>query len=55
MRGPNVVRIVRRGTPRGCREVADGRCRLHGGLSTGPETTEGVGRIRKQFQEESEP
>lgn len=27
--------------------MANGRCRLHGGLSTGPKTAEGIERIRK--------
>jgi hypothetical protein len=37
---------TRAGTP--CRSPAmeNGRCRLHGGLSTGPRTAEGLARIR---------
>ncbi|MGA2883380.1 MAG: HGGxSTG domain-containing protein [Bryobacteraceae bacterium] len=27
--------------------MANGRCRLHGGLSTGPKTAEGIERIRR--------
>jgi len=27
--------------------MRNGRCRLHGGLSTGPKTTEGIERIRQ--------
>jgi hypothetical protein len=27
--------------------MKNGRCRLHGGLSTGPKTAEGIERIRK--------
>jgi len=27
--------------------MANGRCRLHGGLSTGPKTPEGIERIRQ--------
>jgi hypothetical protein len=27
--------------------MANGRCRLHGGLSTGPKTAEGIARIRQ--------
>jgi hypothetical protein len=27
--------------------MANGRCRLHGGLSTGPKTPEGIERIRR--------
>ena len=32
----------------GCRRLgmANGRCRLHGGLSTGPRTAEGLERVR---------
>ena len=37
----------RRGTPCQCPAMANGRCRLHGGLSTGPKTPEGKERIRK--------
>lgn len=37
-----------RGKDRACRApaMANGRCRLHGGLSTGPRTPEGIERIR---------
>jgi len=27
--------------------MANGRCRLHGGLSTGPKTAEGIARIQR--------
>jgi hypothetical protein len=27
--------------------MANGRCRMHGGASTGPRTVEGVARLRK--------
>lgn len=37
----------RRGTPCQCPAMANGRCRLHGGLSTGPKTPEGIERIRR--------
>src|SRR5262249_50693922 len=30
-----------------CPAMRNGRCRLHGGLSTGPKTPEGIERIRK--------
>ena len=30
-----------------CPAMANGRCRLHGGLSTGPKTAEGIERIRR--------
>lgn len=38
---------TRRGTPCQCPAMANGRCRLHGGLSTGPRTAEGIARIRR--------
>jgi hypothetical protein len=38
---------TRRGTPCQCPAMANGRCRLHGGLSTGPKTAEGIERIRR--------
>jgi hypothetical protein len=38
---------TRRGTPCQCPAMANGRCRLHGGLSTGPKTAEGIDRIRR--------
>jgi hypothetical protein len=37
----------RRGLPCQCPAMKNGRCRLHGGLSTGPKTAEGLARIRK--------
>ena len=37
----------RRGTPCQCPAMRNGRCRLHGGLSTGPKTPEGLERIRQ--------
>ena len=37
----------RRGTPCQCPAMRNGRCRLHGGLSTGPKTAEGIERIRR--------
>ena len=37
---------TRRGTPCKTRAMANGRCRMHGGLSTGPRTAEGIERIR---------
>jgi len=37
----------RRGTPCQCPAMPNGRCRLHGGLSTGPKTLEGIERIRQ--------
>jgi hypothetical protein len=38
---------TRRGTPCLCPAMPNGRCRLHGGLSTGPRTAEGIERIRR--------
>lgn len=35
------------GTSCQCPAMANGRCRLHGGLSTGPRTPEGIERIRR--------
>ena len=37
----------RRGSPCQCPAMANGRCRLHGGLSTGPKTLAGIARIRQ--------
>ena len=37
----------RKGTACQCPAMPNGRCRLHGGLSTGPKTAEGIERIRK--------
>ena len=37
----------RRGTPCQCPAMRNGRCRLHGGLSTGAKTAEGLERIRR--------
>src|SRR5215467_105108 len=38
---------TRRGTACQCPAMANGRCQLHGGLSTGPKTAEGIERIRR--------
>jgi hypothetical protein len=37
----------RRGTPCQCPAMANGRCRLHGGLSTGPKTQAGIEAIQR--------
>jgi hypothetical protein len=42
-----VVPKTRRGTPCQCPAMENGRCRLHGGLSTGPKTREGIEPIRQ--------
>lgn len=38
---------TRRDTPCQCPAMPNGRCRLHGGLSTGAKTLEGIERIRQ--------
>ncbi len=38
---------TKRGTACMCPAMANGRCRLHGGLSTGPKTAEGIEKIRQ--------
>jgi hypothetical protein len=38
---------TRRGSPCQCPAMPNGRCRIHGGLSTGPKTAEGIERIRR--------
>src|SRR5216683_4808653 len=38
---------TRRGTSCQCPAMKNGRCRLHGGLSTGAKTAEGIERIRR--------
>ena len=38
---------TRRGSACQCPAMANGRCRLHGGLSTGARTPEGIERIRR--------
>jgi hypothetical protein len=38
---------TRRRTHCQCPAMKNGRCRLHGGLSTGPKTAEGIERIRQ--------
>jgi hypothetical protein len=37
----------RKKTPCGSPAMANGRCRIHGGTSTGPRTPEGIENIRK--------
>jgi len=37
----------RKKTPCGSPAMANGRCRIHGGTSTGPKTSEGIENIRK--------
>jgi len=38
---------TRKGTPCQAPAMKNGRCRLHGGKSTGPKTPEGIERIRQ--------
>jgi hypothetical protein len=38
---------TRRASSCQCPALKNGRCRLHGGLSTGPKTMEGIERIRR--------
>jgi len=38
---------TRQGCPCKCPAMRNGRCRLHGGLSTGARTPEGIERIRR--------
>jgi hypothetical protein len=40
------AKTKRRGTPCQSPGMANGRCRIHGGKSTGPKTPEGIERIR---------
>jgi hypothetical protein len=37
---------TRKGTHCGSAAMKNGRCRMHGGMSTGPRTAEGIERIR---------
>ena len=46
-RAPRCGAKTRRGTPCQCPAMANGHCRLHGGLSTGPKTARGIERIRR--------
>ena len=41
---------TRRGTPCACLALQNGRCRLHGGLSTGPKTAEGRARTAAGYR-----
>jgi len=41
MPGERCCATTRRKTPCMCKALANGRCKLHGGLSTGPKTAEG--------------
>src|SRR5690349_19570306 len=45
-KAPRCGAKTRRGTPCQCPAMPNGRCRIHGGLSTGPKTEEGIDRIK---------
>ena len=47
LKAPRCGAKTRSGTTCQCPAMANGRCRLHGGLSTGPKTAEGIDRIRR--------
>jgi hypothetical protein len=46
-KAPRCGAKTRRGTPCQCPSMRNGRCKLHGGRSTGAKTAEGRERIRK--------
>ena len=47
LKAPRCGAKNRRGSPCQCPAMKNGRCRLHGGLSTGAKTAEGIERIRQ--------
>ena len=47
MKAPRCGAKTRKGTPCQAPAMENGRCRLHGGKSTGPKTPEGIERIRQ--------
>ena len=46
-KAPRCGAKTRKGTPCRAPAMRNGRCRLHGGKSTGPRTEEGIERIRR--------
>lgn len=44
---PKCEARTRKGTPCQCKAMLNGRCKFHGGMSTGPRTPEGRERIRQ--------
>lgn len=46
-KAPRCAAKTRKGTPCQAPAMKNGRCRLHGGKSTGPRTEEGIEKIRK--------
>ena len=47
MNAPRCRAKTRKGTFCQCPAMKNGRCKFHGGKSTGPKTTEGIERIRQ--------
>jgi hypothetical protein len=47
LKAPRCGAKTRRGIPCRAPAMRNGRCRLHGGKSTGPRTPEGLARMRK--------
>ena len=47
MKAPRCGAKTRKGTPCQASAMKNGRCRMHGGKSTGPKTPEGIERIRQ--------
>lgn len=47
MKAPRCGAKTRKGTPCKGAAMKNGRCRMHGGKSTGPRTLEGIERIRQ--------
>lgn len=50
LRGEKCEAKTRRGTNCLCKALASGRCKLHGGLSTGPKTEEGRKRAARNLR-----
>ena len=40
---------TRQGTPCECKPLANGRCKFHGGLSTGPKSEAGKAKVRENL------
>ena len=47
LNAPRCLAKTRRGSKCQCPAMKNGKCRLHGGLSSGPQTAEGIERIRQ--------
>lgn len=45
MKGERCEAKTRKGTPCQCKALQNGRCKFHGGLSTGPRTPEGKAKV----------